>query len=238
MPLHAVLFDLDGTLVDSVPDLAYAVNAMRVDLGMAPLREDVIATYVGKGVENLVHRALAASMDEATEHERFPEALASFRHAYHMINGEKTRIFDGVIEGLQAMRAQGLKLAVVTNKAAEFTGPLLKNIGLHAFFDVVVSGDTVERKKPDPMPMLYACEQLGVAPADALVIGDSMNDASSGRAAGCTVLLVPYGYNEGRDIRSIEADGIVASIKEAADWTASRTASAATGSEPLPLTMH
>jgi phosphoglycolate phosphatase len=235
MSLRAVLLDLDGTLVDSVPDLAYAVNAMRVDLGLTPLRDDVIATYVGKGIENLVHRSLSGSLDGEAEAARFPEALASFKHAYHIVNGEKARLFDGVIEGLQAMRKLGLKLAVVTNKAEEFTIPLLTNIGLRSFFDVIVSGDTVARKKPDPQPMLHACELLGVQPSEAVVIGDSMNDASSGKAAGCRVLLVPYGYNEGRDVRSLDVDGIVPTLIEAAAWIAPRVVQQLTDAEPLPL---
>ncbi|MDX3905757.1 MAG: phosphoglycolate phosphatase [Pigmentiphaga sp.] len=218
MTFRAVLIDLDGTLVDSVPDLARAANAMRVEFGLDPLREDVIASFVGKGIENLVHRALSDSMDGRVEQERFPAALQAFRDAYHVVNGEKARIFDGVLEGLQAMKALGLRLAVVTNKPAEFTMPLLERIGLRAFFDAVVSGDSVARKKPDPMPMLHACSLLGVEPAEAVVVGDSMNDASAAKAAGCRVLLVPYGYNEGRDVHAVECDGIVCSLVDAARW--------------------
>jgi len=218
MTFRAVLIDLDGTLVDSVPDLARAANAMRVEFGLSPLREDVIATFVGKGIENLVHRALSGSMDGRAEQARFPEALQAFRHAYHVVNGEKARIFEGVVEGLQAMKAQGLRIAVVTNKPAEFTAPLLERIGLRAYFDAVVSGDSVARKKPDPDPMLHACALLGVQPAEAVVVGDSMNDASAAKAAGCRVLLVPYGYNEGRDVHAIESDGIVSSLLDAARW--------------------
>jgi phosphoglycolate phosphatase len=221
MTIRAVLIDLDGTLVDSVPDLAHAANAMRVEFGLPPLREDVIAKFVGKGIENLVKRALSGSLNTDTEPANFDEALDAFKRAYHVVNGEKTRLFDGVLEGLQAMRSQGLRLAVVTNKSEEFTLPLLERIGLRAFFDAVVSGDSVARKKPDPMPMLHGCKLLGVEPAQAVVIGDSMNDASAGKAAGCRVLLVPYGYNEGRDVRDNEVDGIVGSLLEAAQWIAS-----------------
>lgn len=220
MSFRAVLIDLDGTLVDSVPDLASAANAMRVEFGLAPLREDVIATFVGKGMENLIHRALSGSVEGEAGHERFAQALDAFRHAYHVVNGEKARIFDGVIEGLQDMRAQGLRIAVVTNKPAEFTDPLLERIGLRAYFDAVVSGDSVARKKPDPMPVLHACGLLGVEPVEAVVVGDSMNDASAAKAAGCRVLLVPYGYNEGRDVHAIESDGIVSSLLDAAQWIA------------------
>ncbi|GAA4343444.1 phosphoglycolate phosphatase [Pigmentiphaga soli] len=236
---RAALLDLDGTLLDSVPDLAHAANAMRVEFGLPPLRDDVIATFVGRGIENLVRRALAGSLDpqepavaDAADRSaapatgaqaaagRFDRALAAFRRAYHLVNGEKARIFEGVPEGLRAMRELGLKLAVVTNKPEAFTLPLLERTGLRAYFDAVVSGDTCARKKPDPMPVLRACELLGVAPAEAVMVGDSMHDAAAGRAAGCPVLLVPYAYNEGRDVRMIEADGIVATLQDVARWIA------------------
>ncbi len=226
MSFRAVLIDLDGTLVDSVPDLARAANAMRVEFGLPPLPEEVIATFVGKGMENLVHRALSGSLEGRVEAGRLQEGLRAFRAAYHAINGDHAQVFDGVVEGLRAMKAQGLRLAVVTNKPGEFTRPLLERTGLLAYFDEVVSGDTLSRKKPDPAPVLHACALLGVRPAEAVVVGDSMNDAAAGRAAGCRVLLVPYGYNEGRDVRGIESDGIVSSLLEAAGWI----------SNPLPPT--
>lgn len=218
---HAVLLDLDGTLLDSVPDLAHAANAMRIELGMPPLREDVIATFVGKGVDNLVRRALAGSLhDTEPDADLFARARASFFRHYHLVNGDKAAVFDGVIEGLKALRDQGLKLAVVTNKPTEFTLPLLQRTGLAGFFQEVVCGDTCTRRKPDPDQMLYACERLGVAPAQAVAIGDSVNDALAGRAAGVQVLAVPYGYNEGQDVHSLDVDGIVAGIVEAAQWIA------------------
>ena len=224
-PLLAALLDLDGTLVDSVPDLAHAANAMRVELGMAPLREDVIATFVGKGVDNLVRRTLAGSLDAAAPDDaRFAEGRASFYRHYHLVNGDKARVFDGVIEGLKAMRAQGLKLAVVTNKPTEFTLPLMQRTGLAGFFEAVVCGDTCERRKPDPDQVLHALAAFGVAPEQAVTIGDSINDALAGRRAGTAVLAVPYGYNEGMDVRTLDVDGIVDTLLDAAQWIADRNA--------------
>jgi phosphoglycolate phosphatase len=224
LPLAAVLLDLDGTLVDSIPDLAHAANAMRVELKLSPLPQDVITSFVGKGVERLVGRALAGSLDgPAPSDAEFEAGLALFQRYYHAVNGDKTTIYDGVIPGLKTMREMGLKLAVVTNKSTQFTLPLLARTGLAGFFDAVVCGDTCARKKPDPMPMLHACALLGVKPAEALVIGDSINDAQSGRSAGTRVLLVPYGYNEGHDVRTLEVDGIVSSLVEAAGWIESQT---------------
>lgn len=218
---HAALLDLDGTLLDSVPDLATAANGMRVELGMELLREDVIATFVGKGVDNLVRRTLSASLDpNACDDDLFQRARASFFRHYHLVNGDKSVIFDGVLDGLKAMREMGLKLAVVTNKPTEFTLPLLQRTGLAGFFQAVVCGDTCERKKPDAQPVLHACTLLGVAPERAVTIGDSINDAQAGRSAGTRVLVVPYGYNEGVDVRTLEVDGIVSTLVDAAEWIA------------------
>lgn len=218
---QAVLLDLDGTLLDTVPDLALAANAMRVELGMPPLREDVIATFVGKGVDNLVRRTLAGGLDpDPPEPAQYEQGRASFYRHYHLVNGDKSVVFDGVMEGLKLLREQGLKLAVVTNKPTEFTLPLLQRMGLAGFFEAVVCGDTCAHKKPHPEPMLHACSLLGVAPEHTVAVGDSVNDANAARAAGCSVLAVPYGYNEGKDVRTLEVDGIVATLLEAADWIA------------------
>ena len=216
---QAVLFDLDGTLLDTIPDLAHAANAMRVELGMTVLPQDVIATFVGKGVDNLIQRALVASLDgEQADDALFQRARESFHRHYHLVNGVKSTLYEGVIEGLKAFRDQGLPLAVVTNKSTEFTLPLLERTGLAGFFQTVVCGDTCARRKPHPDPFLHACTVLGVDAAHSLAIGDSINDALAARAAGCKVLAVPYGYNEGLDVRSLDVDGIVGTLLEAADW--------------------
>lgn len=223
MSFNAVLLDLDGTLLDTIPDLAAAANAMRQDLGMAPLDQALLATYVGKGMTVLVQRTLANNPGGTPPDEALlAQGLERFGRHYHRLNGDNTRLYPGVREGLDAFAATGCKLAVVTNKPTEFTRPLLERFGLASLFSAVVCGDTCAKKKPDPMPLLYACEQLGVEPQDALAIGDSVNDAQAARAAGITVLAVPYGYNEGMDVRNLQVDDIVSSIAEAARWAASR----------------
>ena len=213
---RAVLIDLDGTLLDTVADLAAAVNRMLLELGRDALPEQVVASYVGKGADVLVHRALGGGLqgrvDEAL-HARGAEAFA--RH-YALENGRHARPYAGVREGLDAMRAMGLRLACVTNKPQAFADPLLERCGMRADFELVLGGDALPRRKPDPLPMLHAAGVLGAAPHEAVAIGDSLNDALAARAAGMAVLAVPYGYNEGRDVRSLDVDGIVGSLSEAA----------------------
>jgi len=213
-PIKAVLIDLDGTLLDTVPDLADAANAMLAELGRLTLPVDTIRDFVGKGIPNLVGRCLGypGESDAPDAH----DALTVFKRHYAAVNGRRTRIYPGVLAGLQAMREAGLKTACITNKAAAFTGPLLEATGLAALLDLTVSGDTLAEKKPHPLPFLHLCERFGIAPAEALVVGDSRNDVAGARAAGCPVFCVPYGYSEGEDVRDLGADAIVGTLEEAA----------------------
>ncbi len=216
-PIHAVLFDLDGTLLDTVPDIHAAVCAMLRDLGRPELPVETVRSYVGRGIPNLVKRVLAGSHDVADDATPPPQdALDSFRRHYAQENGRNARLYPGVIEGLEMFKAKGIPMAVITNKAAAFTLPLLEMTGLAGYFDVAVSGDDLPRAKPDPMSLIWACGRLGVSPSDALMIGDSVNDFRAGRAAGCHVFLVPYGYNEGRDVHDLDCDAIVATVEIAA----------------------
>lgn len=217
LSVRAVLLDLDGTLLDTVPDLHLAANAMLRELGRPETGVDAMRRYVGRGIPNLVKRLLAESIDAADDPTPPPaDALAAFRRHYAEVNGRHTAVYPGVLEGLSALKAKGLPMGVITNKASVFVRPLLDRMGLSGFFDVVVGGDTLPKAKPDPMPVVWACGRLGVSPADALLVGDSVNDARAARAAGCRLFLVPYGYNEGRDVRELSADAIVGSILEAA----------------------
>lgn len=215
--IKAAIIDLDGTMLDTVPDFEAALNGMRADLGLAPITQAVIKPLVGKGSEKLVRDALLLDWDAARVDAVFDEALAGYQRHYLAINGDHSTLFEGVIEGLQAMRAQGLRLVCVTNKPIAFTLPLLDQKGLAPYFERVFGGDSFEKKKPDPMPMLGACAALDLPPSTVVAIGDSSNDAESARAAGCFVLTVPYGYNHGRPIQEINSDGIVSSLLEAAE---------------------
>lgn len=211
--VRAVLFDLDGTLLDSIPDLSEACRRMMLELGRPPHDIEVIRTFVGKGMLNLVRRCLEESGSAADA--EIDAAVASFRRHYADVNGECTLIYDGVVPALEALRERGVAMACVTNKPAAFTGPLLERMGIAGFFGATVSGDTLAEKKPHPAPLLHACQLLGAATDEALMIGDSANDAEAARAAGMPVLLVTYGYSEGVAVDSIECDGLLSSLTDA-----------------------
>ncbi|RTD90950.1 phosphoglycolate phosphatase [Variovorax atrisoli] len=218
----AAIVDLDGTMVDTLGDFAASLNRMLDDLSLGHVAPAAIETMVGKGSEHLIHSALvhvlspALSKAEADAKARalFDRAWERYQHHYLAINGRHSAVYPGVIEGLQALRAQGLRLACLTNKPTSFAKPLLADKGLDGFFELVFGGDAFERKKPDPLPLLKTCEAMGTEPARTLMIGDSSNDARAARAAGCPVILVTYGYNHGEPVRGVDADGFVDSLAE------------------------
>mgnify|MGYP000877180958 FL=1 len=215
MVVKSVTFDLDGTLLDTIADLAAACDAMMIELGRPPLGVERVSRFVGKGMAVLVERCL-------TTPEGPPEAgllaggIAAFRRHYEAFNGRAATEYPGVRAGLEAFRALGLPLGVVTNKPAAFTGPLLDSAGLADFFVVAVSGDTTANKKPHPEPILHACTILGVRPEENLHIGDSDNDLLAARATGCLAFAVPYGYTEEGPVDTANCDALVSSLLDAA----------------------
>ncbi|MDG6774421.1 phosphoglycolate phosphatase [Thiomicrorhabdus sp. ZW0627] len=209
-----VLIDLDGTLIDSVPDLAYCVDEMMKKLDMPVRGEDAVRNWVGNGVERLTERALINAVDGEPDPELMAKAYPIFLELYKDNTSQRSRVYDGVVEGIEWMIAQGYRVACVTNKAEAFTVPLLKDKGLHDYFEVIVSGDTCAEKKPHPMPLLHAAKQLGVEPENALMIGDSKSDVKAARAAGFHIFCMTYGYNHGEDIRDYEPDVVMDSFAE------------------------
>ena len=214
--IRAAIIDLDGTMMDTAPDFLVAINAMRDELLIAPVDIDVITRFVGKGTENLVRSILGLDFTPTQVAERYEQALEAYMRHYSAINGRHSTLYAGVAEGLRHMQEQGLRLACVTNKPIAFALPLLEAAGLLASFEVVYGGDSLPRKKPDPMPLLQVCADFSLAPHKVVAIGDSSNDAVAARAAGCRVLNVPYGYNHGQPIQDVDSDGIVETLLDAA----------------------
>jgi phosphoglycolate phosphatase len=220
--VKAALIDLDGTMVDTVDDFTASLNGMLAELGARTVTRDETAGYVGKGSEHLVRSVLSARFSAEDTDARFTQALDRYQAHYAQVNGRHTRLYPDVEPGLEALSSAGMKLACVTNKPHRFAVALLEQYGLARYFSVILGGDSVARKKPDPLPMLAACDAMGVAPGEAVAIGDSENDALAGRAAGMATLTVPYGYNHGKAIQTINSDGIVATLLEAARFIANR----------------
>ena len=234
---RAILVDLDGTLLDTAPDLAYAANRVRAEFGHAELPVQRIAQFVGKGTDMLVHRSLTDDLRGRAADDDFRRAKASFEEHYRFINGTRSQVFHQVTDGLALLRTAGMGLACVTNKPRQFTLPLLQRCGLLACLDHVVCGDEVARRKPHPDLLIEACARLRSVPQRALLIGDSLNDAQAAHAAGAASVLVETGYNEGVSVRELAGTagvgGIFPSLYEAALWILRRPL-ASTGAPAMP----
>lgn len=204
-----VLIDVDGTLVDSVPDLTFCVDETMQAMGLPQRGEEAVRQWVGNGVERLVERALVNHVDGHPAQEMFDTALPVFLELYAKNTSQRSRLYPGVKEGLEFLAAQGFKLGSVTNKAERFTVPLLKTLGIFDAFEIVISGDTLPKKKPDPMPLIHAAQHFGVTPRQALMVGDSRSDVKAARAAGFQIVCVSYGYNHGEDIRDYAPDAVI-----------------------------
>ncbi|WP_018142219.1 phosphoglycolate phosphatase [Thioalkalivibrio sp. ALJ7] len=209
-----ILIDLDGTLIDSVPDLAYSVDAMMRELGLPERGEPAVRNWVGNGVERLVKRALINELDGEPDAEWFERALPVFMRIYQENTAGRSPLYPGVREGLDQLKAAGYRLGCVTNKAERFTVPLLREKGILDDFEIVVAGDALPQKKPDPAPLLHAAEKLGVDPSEALMVGDSKSDVKAARAAGFQIVCMTYGYNHGNDIRDENPDAVLDRLDE------------------------
>lgn len=220
----AVLFDLDGTLVDSAPDLAAAVNRMLAELGRAEQPTATVTGWIGNGMARLVKRALTGELNGEPDAALFERALDIFKRQYAAHLTRLTRPYPGAIEALQQLAAHGFALGCITNKPAMFTEPLLQQLGLAKYFALVLSGDSLPQKKPDPLPLQHACRHFGVDINRAILVGDSAADIGAARAAGMPVIGVSYGYNQGRDVRELNPDLVVDSLAQVPQYLRLSTA--------------
>lgn len=208
IPIQAIVIDLDGTLLHTAPELAESANRMLRDMGRAPVSQDLLMSYIGNGIHWLVKRALTGDMHAEPDAALFDQALPIFEKHYTELSCI-SKPFVNVMKGLDAMKAAGFRLGCVTNKLSHHTDPVLKSSGLAPYFEIVLSGDTLPEKKPHPMPLLHAAKFFGVPVDKLLLIGDSLSDAQAARAAGCSIICVPYGYNHGEPVESLNADAVI-----------------------------
>ncbi|MEN4053287.1 MULTISPECIES: phosphoglycolate phosphatase [Sulfurimonas] len=206
-----LIFDFDGTLIDSVPDLADALNKMLTQINKEPFEEDTIRYWVGNGAQTLVKRALLGKNDisDFQEDTEFTQALSLFLSLYKEMLCNKTVMYDGVAQTLQKLKADGYRLTIVTNKPYDFIEPILERLGLSGLFELLLGGDSLPEKKPSPLPLLHICEKLAVAKERTLMIGDSKNDILAAKNAGVESIAVSYGYNYGEDIRTYHPSAVI-----------------------------
>jgi len=214
-----VLLDLDGTLVDTVPDLTYCLDNMLRELSLPEAGETKVREWVGNGIEQLVKRGLSNNLvtnnfNREPKASLFEKALLIFIDSYRENACKHSQLYAGVREGLEYLTSNNFKLGCVTNKLSQFTNTILETLKIQDVFGIIISGDTLAKKKPDPLPLLHAAEYFNVSPTQSLMVGDSINDVSAARAAGFQVLCVSYGYNLGQDIRLAKPDYVVDSLAD------------------------
>lgn len=218
--IELLIFDLDGTLVDSAPDLALSINAMLEQLGRDTFDEQTIRHWVGNGAEVLIKRALSGASEIAPgiSDELYLKAREAFMAYYTEHLCVASKLYPGVAEALEALQSESRPMAIVTNKPGCFTQPLLEELGIAHYFSLVLSGDSLPKKKPDPLPLLHTAEHFSVAPERILMIGDSKNDILAAKAAGCQALGLTYGYNYGEDIALSQPEAVSSDLRELAQW--------------------
>lgn len=209
-----IMIDVDGTIVDSVPDLAYCVDELMKLLGREKWGEEKVRHWVGNGVPKLVQRSLTGELEAQVNAKDFDQAYPLFLDLYADNTSKRSSLYNGVREGLNYLKTQEYILGCVTNKAEQFTHPLLKDLGVFDDFSIVISGDTLTKKKPDPLPLLHAAKHFNLNPQDCLMLGDSISDVKAARAAGFSIICMSYGYNHGVDIRNANPDLVIDSMTQ------------------------
>lgn len=209
-----IMIDVDGTMVDSVPDLAYCVDQTMILMGRDVWGEEKVRHWVGNGVPKLVERSISGTLEGKVNRKDFEKAYDIFLELYAQNTSVRSCLYDGVMEGLSYIKDQGYLLGCVTNKAEQFTLPILKDLGIIDNFKIVISGDTLEEKKPDPLPLIYAANFFGVRPEESIMLGDSISDVTASRAAGYNVICMSYGYNHGNNIYDSRPDLVIDSMED------------------------
>ncbi|KJV25057.1 phosphoglycolate phosphatase [Aquitalea magnusonii] len=212
--IKALAFDLDGTLVDSIPDLAAAANAMREHLGLPALTDLRIQEHVGDGIASLVHRAITDERHGQADAAIWEQGFNFFVRYYHAHLTDNTTVYPGVRDGLGLLRALQLPVVVVTNKSEYLAVPLLEQLDLRDAFSLIIGGDTLAEKKPSALPLQHVCDVLGIQTSELAMVGDSENDILSARAAGATAIAVNYGY---ADASQLQADLVIGNLAELYD---------------------
>ncbi|GAA0401481.1 phosphoglycolate phosphatase [Cocleimonas flava] len=212
-----IMIDVDGTLVDSVPDLSWCLDETLKKVGLPPRGEAAARKWVGNGVIRIVERGIANDLDAPHDEAIFKDAMPIFRELYAENTSKRSKLYPGVREGVDYLKSTGIKIGCITNKDEQFTHPILKDLGLWNDFEIVISGDTLEKKKPDPLPLLHGAKMLGVKPENSLMLGDSTSDVKAARAAGFEIICMSYGYNHGDDIRDSNPDAVIDSMTELRD---------------------
>ena len=213
-----VMIDVDGTLVDSVPDLAYCVDQMMLSLDMPVRGEETVRHWVGNGVPRLVERALTGELEGYLSKEAFDKAYPIFLDLYAQNSSVRSTLYEGVMEGLDYLKSKDYLLGCVTNKAEQFTLPLLQSLGIIDYFGIVISGDTLEKKKPDPLPLIHGANFFNIKPNECLMLGDSVSDVKAARAASFQIICMSYGYNHGNNIADENPDLVIDSMAQLRDY--------------------
>lgn len=214
--VSALAIDLDGTLLDTIPDLCGAVNRTLAELGHRTLDIELVKTFVGKGLGEHMRKSLREVMQREPSDEEKAHAMSLYRKHYAAHLFDETTLYPGVIDALELFKSRKLPMAVVTNKWRSYTEQLLEHFELSRYFDHCVCGDTLTTNKPDPGMMFYAAGLMQVHPREMLMIGDSGNDSRSAQAAGAPVVLLTYGYSEGEKLADLQADAIVDTFQDIA----------------------
>ncbi len=208
LAVSAIVIDLDGTLLHTAPELAEAANRMLRDMGRPAVSQDLLMSYIGNGIAWLVKRALTGDMHAEPDAALYDRALPIFEKHYTEL-ACASKPFANVVQGLDALKKAGFRLGCITNKVMRYTEPILKQSGLAPYFDIVLAGDTLPEKKPHPLPLLHSAKFFGCTVENLLLVGDSLSDAQAARAAGCPIICVPYGYNHGEPVETLNVDAVI-----------------------------